>query len=112
MYPQSKVSDVLVPNGYHQFFPLAALHFVPPAVHHGIVCISLGHFINSLPRSSGKRVAEVYWDKIYQHRGAAIRELRASISRPEGRCSDATITSVFMFLAVEVSLGPPFNLER
>jgi hypothetical protein len=40
--------------------------------------------------------------KIYNYRGLAIRALNESIARKETRSSDLTITSILMFMAVEV----------
>lgn len=110
MYPQSNESSSLVPNTHNIIFPMSALHVLPPSIHHTLVCLSLSHFVNSLPVSAGKRLTAGNWDKIYQHRGAAIRELTASIGKQKTRCSNATITSVMMFLAAEVSLYPYSSL--
>jgi hypothetical protein len=103
MYPQANESNSLANNPHNIVFPMAALHVLPPAIHHTLVVLSLSHFVNSLPVSAGKRLAAGNWDKIYQHRGAAIRELTTSIGKQKTRCSDTTITSVIMFLAAEVS---------
>ncbi|KAF2680530.1 hypothetical protein K458DRAFT_479847 [Lentithecium fluviatile CBS 122367] len=102
MYPQGLVSTKLAPNPHIIMFPMAALHVLPPSVHHIVVVLSLNHFVNSLPAAAGKRIVVGNWDKIYQHRGAALRELTHSISKPKTRCGDATITSVVMFLAAEL----------
>jgi hypothetical protein len=83
---------------------MAALHLMPRSVHHTLVCLALNHFVYSLPFTATKRNAASSWDKIFQHRGAAIRELTHSIGKPKTQCSDSTITSVLMFLAAEVSL--------
>ena len=108
--PQSCESDCLAPNPHNITFPITALHVLPPSIHHTLICLSLSHFVNSLPVSTGKRLAAGNWDKIFQHRGAALRELTTSISKTKTRCSDTTITSVMMFLAAEVSFAHLPNL--
>jgi hypothetical protein len=83
-------------------FPLYILHLLPPAIHHTIVCLSLNHFINSLPIGTDREVAVTNRSKVYHHRGAALRALSQHIAQDRTRCGDLTIASVMMFLCLEV----------
>lgn len=103
IYPDVTIINDMAPNPHIMIFPVSALHLLPPAVHHSLVSLSLNHFIHSLPVGTGKSVAAGSWQKMYHHRGAAIRELNYRISKDKTRCSDGTITSVLMFLCNEVS---------
>lgn len=98
-----KVSGELAPNPALIQFPLAALHMLPPAIHHTVVCLSLNHFIHTLPIGANKDATISTRSKIYQHRGAAIRSLSQYVGKDKTRCSDLAISSILMFLAMEVS---------
>jgi hypothetical protein len=92
----------LVPNHAITNFPLAVLHLLPPTVHHIMVCLTVNHFIHSLPPGTDKAVTIVNRSKVYQHRGAAIRALSEYIGKDKTRCSDLSIASIMMFMSLEV----------
>lgn len=101
---QDAVKDgELAPNPALTLFPLHALHLLPPTIHHILVCLTLNHFINSLPDGSSREIASVQQAKVYRHRGAAIRSLSHYVGQDHTKCLDLTIASVLMFLTVEVS---------
>lgn len=102
IHPDVKASGELMPNPAVIPFPLYALHVLPPTVHHTMVCLSLNHFIHCLPAGTNKIVTVSNKSKVYQHRGAAIRDLSRAIGQDKTRCSDMTITSILMFMSVEV----------
>jgi hypothetical protein len=104
--PTMKSSVELAPNPAMIQFPLAALHVLPPAVHHTLVCLSLNHFVHTLPIGANKNVAVTTRSKIYQHRGAAIRSLSQYVGKDKTRSSDLSISSILVFLAMEVSSQP------
>jgi hypothetical protein len=58
--------------------------------------------MHSLPPGSSGMVIGEKRLKIYNYRGLAIRALNESIARKETRSSDLTITSILMFMAMEV----------
>ncbi|KAH5062275.1 hypothetical protein HBH96_068650 [Parastagonospora nodorum] len=101
IYPMVKASGELAPNPALIQFPLAALHMLPPAVHHTMVYLSLNHFIHTLPVGTNKHVTISTRSEIYQHRGAAIRSLSQYVGKDKTRCSDLAISSILMFLAME-----------
>jgi hypothetical protein len=82
--------------------PLEALHILPPAIHHTLVCLSLNHFIHSLPPGSDKTVAVINRSKVYQHRGAAIRALSQYVGKDKTQTNDLSIASILMFMSMEV----------
>lgn len=102
MYPDLQVANDMAPNPHIMYFPVAALHLLPPSVHHIIVCLSLNHFIHALPPGQAKPLVAGNQSRMLQHRGAAIRELNGNINKEKTRCSDGTITSVLMLLCAEV----------
>lgn len=104
IHPEVTASAELAPNPALILFPLHALHILPPAVHHTFVCMSLNHFIHRLPSGVDRSVVVTNRSKVYHHRGAAIRSLSHYIGKDSTRCSDLTITSILMFLSMEVSL--------
>ncbi|KAH3990112.1 hypothetical protein HBH52_001700 [Parastagonospora nodorum] len=109
IYPMVKASGELAPNPALIQFPLAALHMLPPAVHHTVVCLSLNHFIHTLPVGTNKHVTISTRSEIYQHRGAAIRSLSQYVGKDKTRCSDLAISSILMFLAMELQNPPIAN---
>jgi hypothetical protein len=102
IHPMVKASGELAPNPALIQFPLAALHMLPPAVHDTLVCLSLNHFIHTLPVGTNKHVIISTRSEIYQHRGAAIRSLSQYVGKDKTRCSDLAISSILIFLAMEV----------
>jgi hypothetical protein len=83
-------------------FPLAALHMLPSAVHHTLVCLSLNHFIHTLPVGTERAVTATTRSKIYLHRGEAIRSLSQYVAKDKTRSSDLSISSILLFMAMEV----------
>jgi hypothetical protein len=103
IYPDSKATDVLAPNLAIIMFPMYALHFLPPAMHHTLVCLSLNHFIHTLPAGSDRAIIASNRSKVYKYRGLAIRALSENVAKEKTRSSDLTIGSILMFMAMEVS---------
>jgi hypothetical protein len=105
IHPSAKAAGELAPNPAIIQFPLSALHVLPPAIHHIIVCISLNHYISSLPTGVDHAVVIAKRSKVLQHRGEAIRALGQYVGGGDQiRCSDFTIASILLFLTMEVSL--------
>ena len=102
VYPQYKTSSDLAHNPAIIQFPFYALHLLPPAVHHTLVCLSLYHFCYSLPAGAGRAVMVSNRFKIFQHRGLAIQALSEMISKAKTRCNDMTIVSVVMFMSMDM----------
>lgn len=102
IYPACAESGALAPNPALVKFPLEALHVLPPAIHHTLVCLSLNHFIHSLPAGSDKSVAVINRSKVYQHRGAAIRALSQYVGKNKTQSSDLSIASILVFMSMEV----------
>jgi hypothetical protein len=103
VYPELLTIMELAPNPYVIFFPLAALHFLPVSVLHTLACYALCHRIHQLPPETERLAIVEKWSRVYYHRGVAIREMSEKISQETTRCSDGTITSVCLFLCMEVS---------
>jgi hypothetical protein len=101
--PVARRSEELARNPALMSFPLAALHMLPPAIHHTLVCLSVNHYIHSLPTGSDKSIATGNRSKIYQHRGAAIRALSQYVGKDRTRCNDLSISSILVFMSMEVS---------
>ncbi|KAI4633915.1 uncharacterized protein J4E87_001082 [Alternaria ethzedia] len=104
--PQYKASQELAPNPALVLFPPQVLHLLTPSIHHALVCLSLNHFIYSLPLGAG-HTAVMARTKVYQHRGAALRALSRHIAQDKTRCSDMTITTILMFMCLELQ-NPTF----
>ncbi|KAL6710639.1 hypothetical protein ACN47E_008687 [Coniothyrium glycines] len=102
IHPDVVEANVLAPNPALLMFPVQVLHVLPPTVHHILVCLTLNHFLHSLPEGSSRKIASVKRAKVYQHRGAAIRALSHYVGQDTTRCNDMTIASVLMFLSVEL----------
>jgi hypothetical protein len=96
-------SEELAPNPALMIFPLAALNLLPPAVHHTLVCLSINHYIHSLPVGADKSITTSNRSKIYQHRGAAIRALSQYVGKDRTSCNDLSISSILVFMSMEVS---------
>ncbi|KAF2867533.1 C6 zinc finger domain-containing protein [Massariosphaeria phaeospora] len=109
IYPTMVCVTEMAPNPYIMYFPLAALHVLPPSVHHILVCFAMNHRINSVPNGSDRQVVSENWSKVYHHRGEAIRQMSNAIALDKTRCCDATITSVLMFLCVELQQSSSIN---
>ena len=85
------------------YFPVAALHLMTQPIHSIMVCWSLNHRINALPPRESRQLAKDKWLKTYDYRGAAIKQLSESIANEKMRCSDNTITGIYMLLCLDVS---------
>ena len=72
-------------------------------MHHTLVCLGLNHYIHSLPPGSDRAVIAGNRSKIYKYRGLAIRALSENVAEETTRSSDLTISSILMFMAMEVS---------
>lgn len=103
MHPTISSAKALAPNPVLVTFPLNALHVLPPAIHHTLVCLAVNHYIHTLPVGADKSVAIENRSKIYHHRGAAIRALSQYVGKDKTRCNDLTIASILMFMSMEVS---------
>lgn len=103
IHPICMAAGELAQNPALVQFPLAALHILPPAMHHILVCLALNHYIHTLPSSANKSTAVINRSKVYYHRGVAIRALSEYVGRDKTRCSDFTIASILMFMSMEVS---------
>lgn len=95
-----------MPNPAVIHFPVWALHVLPPAMHHTLVCLGLNHYIHSLPEGSNRALVAGNRAKIYKYRGLAIRALSENVARETTRNTDLTISSILMFMAAEV-ISPP-----
>lgn len=95
----------MAPNPAVIHFPLWALHVLPPAMHHTLVCMGLNHYIHALPLDANRAVVASNRSKIYKYRGQAIRALSENVANEKTRSSDLTISSILMFMAMEVSLN-------
>lgn len=93
----------MAPNPAVIHFPVWALHILPPAMHHTLVCLGLNHYIHSLPAGADRAIIAGNRSKIYKYRGLAIRALSEFVAKEKTRCSDLTISSILMFMAMEVS---------
>ncbi|KAF1925762.1 uncharacterized protein M421DRAFT_69063 [Didymella exigua CBS 183.55] len=102
IYPDVKETDSLVPNPAVIHFPVWALHILPPAMHHTLVCLGLNHYIHSLPEGSNRALVVGNRSKVYKYRGLAIRALSENVARETTCSSDLTISSILMFMAMEV----------
>ncbi|KAF2822970.1 hypothetical protein CC86DRAFT_356812 [Ophiobolus disseminans] len=100
--PAAIVCGELAPNPAIIQFPLNALHVLPPAIHHTIVCLAVNHFIHTLPVGADKSTIVMNRSKVYQHRGAAIRFLSQYVAKDKTRCSDMSIASIMMFMSMEL----------
>ncbi|KAH6644252.1 fungal-specific transcription factor domain-containing protein [Boeremia exigua] len=100
--PNTKAADTLAPNPALIHFPLWALHVLPPAMHHTLVCLGLNHYIHSLPPGSNRAVVASNRSKVYKYRGLAIRALSENVAKETTRSSDLTISSILMFMSMEV----------
>ena len=89
-------------NPYLMMFPLNAIPYLPPSVHHTLISSALGHRLQKLGfnrMSSGN--AEIY-SQLYQHRGLAIRSLCEDVTRPDNKSRTLALFSNILFLAAEV----------
>jgi hypothetical protein len=97
------MSSKMAPNPAIIHFPVSALYALPPAVHHTLVCLSLNHYVHSLPIGVGKGAVAAHRSKIYHHRGDAIRALSEYMRKDKTRCSDFAISSILVFMSMEVN---------
>lgn len=108
IHAQYKASGELAPNPAIIVFPPQALHLLTPAIHHTLVCISLNHYLHSQSIGADRAAASINRSKIYHHRGEALRALSQYIGQDKTRCSDMTITSILMFMCLELQ-NPTFT---
>lgn len=106
VYPELLEVAKLAPNPYFIFFPLMALHYLPPSIQHSIACFALCHRIHQLPRETERLAITEKWSRVFFHRGVVIRNMAENISRDSTRCSNATICAVCLFLCLEVCVMP------
>ncbi|KAH7409786.1 fungal-specific transcription factor domain-containing protein [Phaeosphaeria sp. MPI-PUGE-AT-0046c] len=106
IHPLMRRSSTLAPNPALMKFPLGALYILPPAVHHTLVCLSVNHYIHSLPSGADKSVVSANRSKIIQHRGNAISALSKYVSKDKTRSSDLSISSILVFMSMELQ-NPP-----
>jgi hypothetical protein len=111
IHPEVKTAGELAPNPALIEFPLSALHILPPTIHHTLVCLSLNHFVHSLPSGADQGVVVTSRSKVYHHRGAAIRALSHYVGKDKTRCSDFTIASILMFMSMEVRPPDLYNKQ-
>ncbi|KAI4943390.1 hypothetical protein J4E91_009299 [Alternaria rosae] len=83
-------------------FPVWALHILAPPMHYTTVCLSLNYHLTSSPLGKDRAIVADNRLKIYHYRGLAIRALNENVARKETRSSDQTITSILMFMAMEI----------
>ncbi|KAL1794212.1 hypothetical protein ACET3X_007633 [Alternaria dauci] len=102
-----KAAGELAPNPVLVPFPQQALHLLTPAIHHTLVCLALNHYIHTLPLGTDRSVLAPNRWKVYHHRGAALRALGEYIGQDKTRCSDMTITTILMFMCLELQ-NPTF----
>ncbi|KAF1848804.1 uncharacterized protein K460DRAFT_304288 [Cucurbitaria berberidis CBS 394.84] len=102
IHPEFKASGELAPNPALIFLPLHILHILPSTIHHILVCISLNYFIQCLPSGTDRSAVVTNRSKVYHHRGAAIRALSRYLETDKTRCSDFTITSILMFMSMDL----------
>ncbi|KAI8938311.1 hypothetical protein NX059_005963 [Plenodomus lindquistii] len=107
IHPGVVASGELAPNPAIRSFPLNALHVLPPTVHHTLVCMSINHFIHSLPIEANKDIIRSNQLNVLRHRIAAIQSLRHYIGQDQTKCSDITIASILMFMSVELQSAVP-----
>ncbi|KAH7091343.1 fungal-specific transcription factor domain-containing protein [Paraphoma chrysanthemicola] len=100
--PTVKAAGELAPNPAVILFPLRALHILPPAIHHTLVCLALNHYVHTLPIGADKSTAIENRSKVYRHRGAAIQALSHYVGKDKTRCNDLTIASILMFMSMEL----------
>jgi hypothetical protein len=74
-------------------------------MHHTLVCLGLNHYIHALPPGANRAVVASNRSKIYKYRGQAIRALSENVANEKTRSLDLTISSILMFMAMEVSLS-------
>ena len=103
-FPVMQKTGELVPNPIVIAFPMHVLHLLPPAIHHILVCLSLNHYLQSLPASADRSIVAVNRSKSYKHRGAAIRYLSRYVGTDKTQCNDMTIMSILLFLTMEVRM--------
>ncbi|KAF2634133.1 hypothetical protein P280DRAFT_512122 [Massarina eburnea CBS 473.64] len=99
IYPQL-IEFELAPNPHLIRFPVAALHLLPPAVHHNVVVMALSHFVYSLPPEKAKAIAAYQVPRILHHRGASIREISARLNG-KMKVNDGIIVSIMMLMCCE-----------
>ena len=107
MYPAMAKSGLLAPNPAILLLPPERLHYLPPAFHHSLVCLTLNHFIQSADIDTNRAVLASTQSKAYHHRGAAIRALSEYVGNDKTRCTDLTIVCILQFMSVEVSVKMP-----
>lgn len=79
-------------------------------MHHTLVCLGLNHYIHTLPQGSNRVLIASNRSKVYKYRGLAIRALSENVAKETTRSSDLTISSILMFMAMEVSIAAFFYM--
>lgn len=106
MIPYVKDRFQMAPSLHIISIPLAALHYIPPAITHALVGLSVGFRLHR-----GELPSEL-WSRVYHHRGCTLRDLAENINRCElqqGALNkkqrimiDLAIASIITFLDTEV----------
>lgn len=102
IYPDTKKTDFLAPNPSMIQFPVWTLHVLPPAMHYTVVCLSMNHYINSLPPGLDRSIIVSKRMRINKYRGLAIQALDENIACAKTHNNNLTISSILMFMAVGV----------
>ncbi|PLB38034.1 Zn(II)2Cys6 transcription factor [Aspergillus candidus] len=98
IYPSFAAFHQLAPNPYITRFSHAVIPHLPPAMCHLLVCLALGHRIQSLMLNTDYGALIEVRSRLYHHRGMAIQLLADAIGNAITRTSDLTIASVLMLL--------------
>lgn len=107
IYPETEEAGQLCPNPLVPMLPDASFKNMTSAMRHCVVCIALNHFVLSLPYDADKETAAIIRAKVYYHRGQAITALSKYVADEKTRFCDLTLSSVLMFMSMEVSLLIP-----
>lgn len=94
----------LVSNPSIVAVPLEFLSSISLTTHHAITCASLNHFVLSAPNEIDQAFITDVRAKVFRHRGAAIKALSDEVSNVKSMDSESTISSIFSFMTMEVSL--------
>lgn len=107
IYPTILDWYAMAPSQHIIFFPLNALPYIPPAISHSLVGLTLGfrYHRNELPDMD-------VWSKVYHHRGIAIRDIseklqkcdldKQLVTKQQRMYVDMSIASILVFLCAEL----------
>ncbi|KMU76312.1 hypothetical protein CISG_01046 [Coccidioides immitis RMSCC 3703] len=102
IYPHFESMHQLAPNPYLLRFSLSTARYIPTGMKYTLVSMALNHRIyHLLSRTSRSTLAEAL-SNLYHYRGLAIRALGEDVGKEKTRSSDATITSVLLFMVTDV----------